>query len=226
MSNELQKSDKTKSFFNHILGILSALFMISISVIITLNLTFIYKWTIYKYNLSEYSNLTLEELMINYKELIIYLQNPFINKLELPNFSMSNHGEIHFEEVKRIFMYINIYIFLFMIILGIYFLIKDKIKDQININFKHILNISSNYILMFFTFLISCILVDFSEVFKLFHKIIFKNNYWIFDPKTDPIIDVLPEDFFMIMSLVILILILLQVMGAKIYYYKKLNYNK
>lgn len=226
MSNELQNSYKTKKFLNHVLGIFNALFMISISVIATLNLTIIYKWTIYNYNLSEISKLTSEELMINYKKLIIYLQNPFINKLYFPNFTMSNYGEIHFQEVKEIFININIYIFLFMIFLGIYLLIKDKVRYKIDINFKYILNISANYILIFFAFLIACILMDFSKIFRLFHQIIFKNNYWIFDATTDPIINVLPEDFFMIMSLVILIFVLVQAMGAKIYYYMQSNNSK
>ncbi|AOR24806.1 TIGR01906 family membrane protein [Clostridium taeniosporum] len=220
MINELQNSYKTKKFINYILGMFNALFMISISVIITLNLTPIYKWTIYKYNLSQYSELTVEELMFNYRKLIVYLQNPFIDKLSFPNFSMSMQGEIHFQEVKNIFMYINIYIFVVMILLGIYILIKHKIKYSNYVDLTQILNNSANYILIFFTFVILCILINFSKTFNLFHRIIFRNNYWLFDSRVDPIINVLPEEFFMIMSIVILIFILLQALGAKIYYYK------
>lgn len=217
MSENLKKVYKIEYLFKYILAIFNTLFMISISVIVTLNLTFIYKWIIYKYNLLEYSKLTVEELMVNYKKIVIYLQNPFISKLELPNFIMSDNGEFHFQEVKNIFMYINIYIFLFMIFIGIYFLIKDKL----NLNFPHVLNISANYILIFFVFLIFGILFDFSKIFKVFHKIMFRNNYWIFDITTDPIIKVLPEEFFMVMSLVILIFILIQALWIKAICYKK-----
>lgn len=223
MSNNLQtsyKGYKTKYFINSVLGIFNALFTISISVIITLNLTFIYKLTIYKYNLSKVSGLTVEELMVNYKKIIVYLQNPFIEKLYFPNFSMSIQGEIHFQDVKRIFIYIDIYIFLVMILMGVYFLIRDKIRYDNYIELKYILNSSANYILVFVTFLMLSILINFSEMFIKFHKIFFRNNYWAFDSNLDPIIDVLPEEFFMIMSVIILIFILVHALISKIYYYK------
>ncbi|AIY79405.1 TIGR01906 family membrane protein [Clostridium botulinum] len=223
MSNNLQtsyKGYKTKHFINSVLGIFNALFTISISVIITLNLTFIYKLTIYKYNLSKVSGLTVEELMVNYKKIIVYLQNPFIEKLYFPNFPMSIQGEIHFQDVKRIFMYIDIYIFLVMILLGVYFLIRDKIRHDNYIELKYILNSSANYILVFVIFLILCILINFSKIFNTFHKIFFRNTYWVFDSNLDPIIDVLPEEFFMIMSVIILIFILVHALISKIYYYK------
>ncbi|ACD53521.1 UNVERIFIED_ORG: hypothetical protein B2H98_18115 [Clostridium botulinum] len=223
MSNNSQisyKSCKTKHFINYVLGVFNALFAISISVIIALNLTFIYKLTIYKYNLSKISGLTVEELMVNYKKIIFYLQNPFIEKLYFPNFSMSAQGEIHFQDVKKIFMYIDIYVFLVMILIGVYFLIRDKKTYANYIELKDILNSSANYIIGFFTFLILCILINFSQVFITFHKIFFRNDYWVFDSNLDPIIDVLPEEFFMIMSVIILILILVHALISKIYYYK------
>jgi integral membrane protein (TIGR01906 family) len=32
--------------------------------------------------------------------------------------------------------------------------------------------------------------------FVVFHKIFFRNDYWIFDEASDPIIKVLPDEFF------------------------------
>ncbi|WP_315079719.1 TIGR01906 family membrane protein [uncultured Clostridium sp.] len=223
MSNNLQisyKGCKTKHFINYVLGIFNALFTLSISVIIALNLTFIYKLTIYRYNLSKISGLTVEELMINYKKIIVYLQNPFIEKLYFPDFPMSIQGEIHFQDVKKIFIYINMYIFLVMILIGVYFLIRGKIRCANYIELKYILNSSANCILIFFTFLMLCILINFSQIFNTFHKIFFRNNYWVFDSDLDPIINVLPEEFFMIMSVIILIFILVHALISKIYYYK------
>ncbi|NFK69952.1 TIGR01906 family membrane protein, partial [Clostridium botulinum] len=83
-----------------------------------------------------------------------------------------------------------------------------------------ILNSSANYILVFVIFLILCILINFSKIFNTFHKIFFRNTYWVFDSNLDPIIDVLPEEFFMIMSVIILIFILVHALISKIYYYK------
>ena len=68
--------------------------------------------------------------------------------------------------------------------------------------------------------------LDFSKAFIIFHKIFFRNNYWIFDESLDPIIKVLPEEVFIIYAIVILILILVFIVAYKIYYYRSINKNK
>lgn len=40
--------------------------------------------------------------------------------------------------------------------------------------------------------------LDFDHWFVLFHQAFFNNNYWIFNPVTDPIINVLTDNFFTI----------------------------
>ena len=35
-----------------------------------------------------------------------------------------------------------------------------------------------------------------NTVFTVFHTILFRNNYWLFDPRTDPVILILPDSFF------------------------------
>ncbi|MFU7518064.1 DUF1461 domain-containing protein, partial [Clostridium sp. HCS.1] len=61
-----------------------------------------------------------------------------------------------------------------------------------------------------------------SKAFVIFHNIFFNNDYWIFDERTDPIIKVLPEDVFMLYSLVIVALVIIAVIVYKLYY----NYKK
>jgi len=39
--------------------------------------------------------------------------------------------------------------------------------------------------------------VDFNDFFIDFHKILFRNNDWLFDPSLDPIITALPDTFFL-----------------------------
>lgn len=53
------------------------------------------------------------------------------------------------------------------------------------------------------------IVVNFEGSFVLFHKIMFNNDYWIFDPNLDPVINILPEEFFFHAGLMILILIII-----------------
>ena len=92
--------------FNFICGLFTAISIIAISTIITLNIRFIYKFIIEKYNIVNRTGISSDTLMVNYNKLINYLQNPFNDKLELPNFPMSSYGQIHFYEVKRIFIFL------------------------------------------------------------------------------------------------------------------------
>ena len=39
--------------------------------------------------------------------------------------------------------------------------------------------------------------MNWNKVFLTFHKILFRNNYWIFDPASDPVILILPDTFFL-----------------------------
>ena len=39
-------------------------------------------------------------------------------------------------------------------------------------------------------------IVDFNNLFYKFHLLVFNNNFWILDPKTDNLINFFPESFF------------------------------
>jgi integral membrane protein (TIGR01906 family) len=51
--------------------------------------------------------------------------------------------------------------------------------------------------------------VNFSRAFVVFHEIAFSNDYWIFDPRIDPVIRILPEWFFMYAAFLILLYMVL-----------------
>lgn len=38
--------------------------------------------------------------------------------------------------------------------------------------------------------------VNWEAVFIMFHKIMFRNDYWLFDEALDPVITILPDTFF------------------------------
>ena len=44
--------------------------------------------------------------------------------------------------------------------------------------------------------------------FVLFHKILFRNDYWIFDPACDPVITILPDAYFLHAAALILLCVL------------------
>ena len=49
-------------------------------------------------------------------------------------------------------------------------------------------------------------MVNFNYLFKLFHEIVFANDYWLFDTVKDSIILALPKEFFLLCATIILIL--------------------
>lgn len=210
----MRKVNGEKVYLNSVLKILMSIFtaisIIAISTIIALNLRFIYKFIIDKYDLVNITGVSVENLMIDYSGLINYLQNPFIGSLKFQNFPMSPYGEIHFYEVKRIFIILIIIGIMFLIINLIYFIIGRVKNNRIYI-IKIIknLNSGSNILIGFFIVLIGVYFIDFSKAFIIFHKIFFRNDYWIFDERIDPIIKALPEDLFMIYGAVILGIIIL-----------------
>ena len=50
-------------------------------------------------------------------------------------------------------------------------------------------------------------MMGFDRFFILFHETFFNNDDWLFNPATDPIINVLPEQFFMHSFILFFILI-------------------
>lgn len=193
-----------------------AISIISIAVLCVLNTTLVYRYTIYKYELDNYTGLSTEILMDNYKRVINYIQNPFNKELVLNKLSMSNFGKIHFFEVKQIFLclYIISIIFVVIIILKLLFNKKGYSNKKLIVSFNN----SVNIIALIFISIFIMIVVDFSKTFYFFHKIFFRNNYWIFDPVTDPIIKALPEEFFMIELILILILLIIFTLVTKVLY--------
>ena len=59
--------------------------------------------------------------------------------------------------------------------------------------------------------------MNWNKVFLTFHKILFRNNYWIFDPASDPVILILPDTFFLQCVIVIAVVL---VIGAAILFGK------
>lgn len=216
--------DVSKYVIRLILGIISAISIVAIATLIILNSTWIYNIMIDKYNLVRSTGVAKAGLIKDYSGLIKYLENPFIDKLHFENFVMSPFGEVHFYEVKRIFIALIAIVIIFVlgVIVWIIFVKTNKYKLPKNALIKN-LNLSSNILGIFFVVITACYFINFSWAFTVFHKIFFRNDYWIFDPAIDPIILALPEEFFMLCAGLILGILLISVIAIKWAYYKKVK---
>ncbi len=195
------------------------------SVILTLNISpILYSLFIKLNKVPNYNNLSSEEILNDYNNIIHYLNSPQEEVLKFKNFKISPIGEFHFLEVKEIFSSIYL-ICLACLILGIILFILLK-KFKLKISLKAF-NIFFYEVLFIFLGLILSFYLNFSKVFTLFHKIFFNNDYWIFDPKKDPIINVLPESYFLFLAVFILFLVMILSITSKIFYtLKKHKYLK
>lgn len=195
------------------------------STLLTLNISpIIYSLFINSTNLVEINNLTREELMTDYLNIISYLNHPNKNELIFENFAMSPNGAYHFLEVKLIFS--SVYLIGIACLLLFIFLFISRKKFNLKFSFKA-LNLFFYEVISICSLILIAFYFNFSKVFTVFHKILFNNNYWIFNRKTDPIINALPESYFMTLGVFALVaIILIAILSKLIYISKTKNYKK
>lgn len=206
---------------NIVVSLCLALAMIGASVIITLNIRDIYYNDIDKLNIESMSGLSREEIIENYDYLIDYNLSSNVGEFKLPTLTSSKPGKIHFEEVRDIFQNVK----LLTIICGAIAIIGGILQIRKR-DFKFLRN-SSILIIILPVLLAIPIAINFNACFILFHKIMFSNDYWIFDPQLDPVINMLPEEFFMHMGITILVIMLIVSIILQLLYrlLKKINFQ-
>jgi integral membrane protein (TIGR01906 family) len=171
-------------------------------------------------NIEESSGLNKNELMANYDYLITYLTKNKTEEFNLPTLPSSDNGKTHFKEVKAIFDKLKI-ILAFSILISIIGIILNRRYKKIGY-----LLTSSIVLLVLPIVLLIPFLINFDKSFTAFHEIFFNNDYWLFDIKFDPIITILPQDFFFHCALLIIgLIIITSIILRRIYkfQYKKLN---
>ncbi|MDN6033906.1 MAG: TIGR01906 family membrane protein [Lactococcus lactis] len=176
----------------------SILWIIALSVTLTIFLAIpLFFGEIFWYQLTDLVQMTAGKIGHNFLILMNYLINPLETKLSMPDFPSSASGLHHFAEVKNLFMLV-----FFLTIILIPFTIRF-IKENLSIVFHNALRV-----VMLFPLAIGVIawLIGFDRFFVAFHEVLFRDNSWLFDPATDPIISVLPEQFFMHSFLIFLLI--------------------
>lgn len=176
----------------------SILWIIALSVTLTIFLAIpLFFGEIFWYQLTDLVQMTAGKIWHNFLILMNYLINPLETKLSMPDFPSSASGLHHFAEVKNLFMLV-----FFLTIILIPFTIRF-IKENLSIVFHNALRV-----VMLFPLAIGVIawLIGFDRFFVAFHEVLFRDNSWLFDPATDPIISVLPEQFFMHSFLIFLLI--------------------
>lgn len=196
------------------LALILTVFIICFAVVFTVNFKYLYYFDIDYLKISMPS-LSKETIQHNYDILIQYQCLFYQGALNLPDFVMSTTGRIHFVEVKKIFDTIQI----LLIVTGIISAIM--IYQNIKVHEYRFLKLTTYFSIGIPTLLGMLASIDFNQAFIIFHKIFFRNDYWIFDATTDPIIRVLPEAFFMHCFILIIMIVLFISVICYIIYRKK-----
>jgi integral membrane protein (TIGR01906 family) len=198
-------------------GISLAFFILTSSVMLTLSIKDTYQLSQAEIVQREYQldDTTIKE---NYNGLIDYMFKGPDAKLSFQKLPMSPEGEIHFKEVKEIFQFF----FKGMVISGLIslFLGAWLIRNK-DLGF---LNLGSLLVFLVPAILSIPVLINFNWTFTKFHELAFSNDYWIFDPRLDPIIDYLPESLFLKNTLIILAIIVVWILLLQLL--RKLLKNK
>lgn len=188
---------KIRDFF----GITSLfIWMLSFSILFVLLCTPLYKWSIGQLGVPQQTGFSQETLLHNYNVLLSYLTIPWIQTLSLPNFPSSPNGLFHFYEVKRLFL-LNNGLFLLSTVTSILFVWRLKKEQRI-----WTLVTPFRYSTIVPLVLLAGIAVNFNSLFVLFHKLAFNNDLWLFNASTDPIINALPQAFFMYCFILVFVL--------------------
>ena len=191
--------------------------IISVSVVITLNFRPLYYFDIGYFDLVEKTGYTEEMIRENYDVLIDYNSVFFRDALEFPSLPMSEQGRIHFVEVKNIFVFIQAVLLPVSLIGSIIGILALKKQKPAYLKLTSVLSIGLPALLGIL------IALNWDRFFVIFHEIFFNNDYWIFDYKTDSVIRILPDGFFMHCALMILLLIVLGSLICFIIYRRQIS---
>lgn len=179
------------------LAVVLTLAIIGISVVGTLAFRPLYYHDMETLQIAEYSGYSAVEIRENYDVLIDYNMAWKDGTLSFPTLPMSENGKIHFEEVKDIFDTFK-YLAVFGGILGVVGIVFMARKKEYR--YLKMTAIVSGGLPVGLGILVA---LFWERVFVIFHKLFFNNDYWIFDYRTDPIILLLPDTFFMHCALLI-----------------------
>ena len=192
--------------YQTLMAVLTVFLILSAAVTLVLLLRPLYDLGIRILKLPEKTGISYEVCQRNYRALIDYnlLFGP--KTLVLPDFPVSKNGLVHFAEVKQMLTVIQIACWtLLPLVTALSFLSKRwKAYDW--------MKAAAFAVIILSAMVLAALLIDGNRTLILFHKIFFrKNEYWIFDPETDPVIQILPPEIFVMAGIAILVLMLIGV---------------
>ncbi len=197
---------KSKSWFNVGMTIIGILFILSFAVTVVLYFRPLYYHDIKSLDIESDSGYSESEIRENYDVLIDYNTIFGSDKLEFPTLPMSEPAEIHFEEVKNILLFFQygLIISLPLLIIGIVLSRKWNLFSWM----RYADMVLAGLVVL----VVGYMAMDWDGFFVFFHKLMFRNDYWFFDYRTDPIILMLPDEFFMHFGIMMIVIVVIEML--------------
>ena len=172
----------------------SLLFLLSLAILLTIYLSWlVYPLEISWLNLTSRVHVQPQTIQHNFNVLMNYLTNPLSQVLAMPDFPSSASGIHHFVVVKGLF---HLAQGVAIVTLPIFYLFWKQViqKDFLSLYRRGLLIMLSLPLILGLV----DVFIGFEQFFTLFHQILFVgDDTWLFDPAKDPVILILPEDFFL-----------------------------
>ena len=172
----------------------SLLFLLSLVILLTIYLSWlVYPLEISWLNLTSRVHVLPQTIQRNFNVLMDYLTNPLSQVLAMPDFPSSASGIHHFAVVKGLF---HLAQGVAIVTLPIFYLFWKQVIQ------KGFLSLYRRGLLIMLSLPLVLglvgVFIGFEQFFTLFHQILFVgDDTWLFDPAKDPVILILPEDFFL-----------------------------
>ncbi|WP_241559489.1 TIGR01906 family membrane protein [Lacticaseibacillus hulanensis] len=177
---------------SHVLAFWLFLISATIFVVTLLSLIF-FPIAVHVQHLADIAGMSAGKVYHNYVQLMAYLYNPFSGDVvHLDNFIVSGSGARHFADVR------NLFVFDIVVMLVTAWPTLRYLRQLTQKHERYELVGQAQWGILVSLTLVFAMALNFNAFFIAFHKVLFRNNDWLFDPRTDPIINVLPEDFFAI----------------------------
>ncbi len=163
---------------------------VALGLLLVLNLRPLYIFHIDYFSLEKVSGLSKTEILLNYDWLISWIKPWNTAEFALPSIAASSDGIFHFIEVKEIIGWVlKAGLGAGLILFAIFISNRQGMLRLVAVGgIVSMLTALSLGLLMYLAP---------HDVFILFHEIVFDNDKWRFNPLTDPIINILPEGYFM-----------------------------
>lgn len=190
-----------------LITLLLAFWIIALAIILTTFLSpILYNQQVNSFHLPELVNMPSTQIKENYTNIIHYLSLLTHTSMQVSSKLITSEAtRIHFADVKKVLEVIQIYFLLSTLLLIP--LIHTTLKEK-----RHMFLKTTPIVLIVIIGIVgSFMAINFDGAFTLMHQLIFRNNYWLIDPRIDPIISIFPETFFLELGIILLGLIALMI---------------